>query len=57
MKWFYGSVALLFAIFTVDIAQAQIIEWCKQRKRVRDMKKWGLTPAFKGTKSHDWWLS
>jgi len=37
MKYVYGSLLLLFLIFTIDLAHAHLSDWRKARKRAKGL--------------------
>jgi hypothetical protein len=55
MKWFYGFLALCFAIFLIDLALVHWQDFRKRRNREREMAKYNLA-AFRATKANSWWL-
>lgn len=57
MKYIYGLLVFALLILALDYGLTRYGEYRERVKRERDMKKWGLAPAFKTAKASDRWMS
>jgi hypothetical protein len=52
MKYVYGFVVLTLLILAIDLAWAHLLDWKRERKRQRDLKRFAMSP-FRGVKKFD----
>ena len=55
MRWFYWSLALIFAAFWVDLGVTLVAEGVKRRRRERELARFNMA-AFRGVKKSAWHL-
>jgi hypothetical protein len=56
MKWLYGFLALLLAIFLIDVALAHWQDYAKRRElriQAKALRKWNMA-AFRGARKSTW---
>ena len=53
MKYLYAFIALLAALFLIDLGVTHIQEWTKERKRQKNLARFAMSP-FNGTRKSTW---